>query len=88
MRATFWLACTTLLLSACHQEPMQQGTAAYVPPAMRSTMSDEGLANCAMLGGALSIARQLDGSSTGVCALPNGKRCSERALTEGGCGSR
>ncbi|GAL58014.1 hypothetical protein YdbJ [Pseudescherichia vulneris NBRC 102420] len=50
-------------------------------------MSSTGAANCAMIGGSLSIARQLDGSATGMCALPNGKRCSEQSLATGTCGS-
>jgi len=50
-------------------------------------MSSTGQANCAMIGGSLSIARQLDGSATGMCALPNGKRCSEQSLVSGACGS-
>ncbi len=33
-----------------------------------------------MVGGSMSVARQLDGTTTGMCALPNGKRCSEAAL--------
>ncbi|TPV70632.1 DUF333 domain-containing protein, partial [Klebsiella pneumoniae] len=35
---------------------------------------------------ALSVALQLDGSSIGQGALPNGKRCSEQALAGGSCG--
>ncbi|ELL4041838.1 DUF333 domain-containing protein, partial [Salmonella enterica] len=34
-----------------------------------------------------SAARQLDGSVIGMCALPNGKRCSEQSLAAGSCGS-
>ncbi|MEA1064961.1 DUF333 domain-containing protein [Apirhabdus apintestini] len=77
------LAC---LLSACSSEPPQQATAAHVTPGMRAAMSDRGQANCAMIGGQLSVARQLDGAAVGMCALPNGKRCSERALASGNCG--
>ncbi|GEC68133.1 hypothetical protein RTE01_27680 [Raoultella terrigena] len=40
-----------------------------------------------MIGGSLSVARQLDGSAIGMCALPNGKRCSEQALAGGSCGN-
>ncbi len=57
-----------------------------VTPGMRAAMSDAGQANCAMIGGSLSVARQLDGSAIGMCALPNGKRCSEQALAGGSCG--
>ncbi|ELY4302411.1 DUF333 domain-containing protein [Cronobacter turicensis] len=85
MRAAFWVGCATLLLSACSSEPVQQATAAHVPPGMRAAMSSAGQANCAMVGGSLSVARQLDGTSTGMCALPNGKRCSEAALASGAC---
>ena len=37
--------------------------------------------------GSLSVARQLDGTAIGMCALPNGKRCSEQSLAAGSCGS-
>ncbi|EEA5036099.1 DUF333 domain-containing protein, partial [Salmonella enterica subsp. enterica serovar Dublin] len=52
-----------------------------------AAMSSAGEANCAMIGGSLSAARQLDGSVIGMCALPNGKRCSEQSLAAGSCGS-
>ncbi|MDU3715242.1 MAG: DUF333 domain-containing protein [Klebsiella michiganensis] len=73
MRAAFLVGCAALLLSACssNDEPM----------------SSSGQANCAMVGGSLSVARQLDGSAIGMCALPNGKRCSEQALAGGSCGN-
>jgi putative hemolysin len=54
---------------------------------MRAAMSSSGEANCAMIGGSLSIARQLDGSAIGMCALPNGKRCNEQSLAGGSCGT-
>jgi len=87
MRAAFLVGCAALLLSACSNEPVQQATAAHVPPGMRAAMSDSGQANCAMVGGSLSVARQLDGTAIGMCALPNGKRCSEQALAGGSCGN-
>lgn len=87
MRAGFWVGCAVLLLSACSSEPEQQATAAHVTPGMRAAMSSTGQANCAMIGGAISAARQLDGSSIGMCALPNGKRCSEASLATGTCGN-
>lgn len=87
MRAAFFVGCAALLLSACSSEPAQQATAAHVTPGMRAAMSSSGEANCAMIGGSLSAARQLDGSSIGMCALPNGKRCSEQSLAAGSCGS-
>jgi len=40
-----------------------------------------------MIGGSLSVARQLGGTAIGMCALPNGKRCSEQSLAAGSCGS-
>ncbi len=80
MRAAFWVGCAALLLSACSSEPVQQATAAHVSPGMKAAMSSAGEANCAMIGGSLSAARQLDGSVIGMCALPNGKRCSEQSL--------
>lgn len=87
MRAAFWVGGAALLLSACSSEPVQQATAAHVSPGMKATMSSAGEANCAMIGGSLSAARQLDGSVIGMCALPNGKRCSEQSLAAGSCGS-
>ena len=86
MRAAFWVGCAALLLSACSSEPVQQATAAHVAPGMKAAMSSSG-ANCAMIGGSLSVARQLDGSAIGMCALPNGKRCSEQSLAAGSCGN-
>ena len=82
MRAAFWVGCAALLLSACSNEPVQQATAAHVAPGLKAAMSSS-----AMVGGALSVARQLDGSAIGMCALPNGKRCSEQSLAVGSCGS-
>ena len=87
MRSAFWIGCAALLLSACSNEPVQQATAAHVPLGMKAAMSHSGQANCAMIGGSLSVARQLDGSATGMCALPNGKRCSEQSLAVGSCGN-
>ena len=74
MRAAFWVGCAALLLSACSSEPVQQATAAHVAPGLKASMSSSGEANCAMIGGSLSVARQLDGTAIGMCALPNGKR--------------
>lgn len=87
MRVMFLAGCVGLLLSGCSREPVQQATAAHMAPAMHATLSDFGQASCMLVGGSLSVARQLDGSAIGMCALPNGKRCSEQALAEGGCGS-
>jgi len=87
MRAAFLVGCAALFLSACSNEPVQQATAAHVAPGMKAAMSSSGEANCAMVGGAALSARQLDGSLIGMCALPNGKRCSEAALASGSCAS-
>ncbi|EAR7074235.1 DUF333 domain-containing protein [Salmonella enterica] len=87
MRAAFWVGCAALLLSACSSEPVQQATAAHVSPGMKAAMSSAGEANCAMIGGSLSAARQLDGSVIAMCALPNGKRCNEQSLAAGSCRS-
>ena len=64
MRAAFWVGCAALLLSACSSEPVQQATAAHVAPGLKASMSSSGEANCAMIGGSLSVARQLDGTAT------------------------
>ena len=87
MRSALWIGCAALLLSACSSEPVQQATAAHVAPGLKAAMSNSGQANCAMIGGSMSVARQLDGAMTGMCALPNGKRCSEQSLATGSCGS-
>lgn len=86
MRTVLLAGIAVLMLSACSSEPPQQATAAHVTPGMRAAMSGQGQANCAMVGGVLSVARQLDGSKVGMCALPNGKRCSESLLASGSCG--
>ncbi len=58
MRAAMLVGCAALLLSACSSEPVQQATAAHVTRReMRAAMSDAGQANCAMIGGSLSVAR-------------------------------
>lgn len=85
MRAIL-LPVVALVLSACSGEPAQQATAAHVVPGLRAAMSDRGQASCAMIGGSISVARQLDGTAIGTCALPNGKRCSESAMASGSCG--
>lgn len=87
MRSMLLVGFAALFLSACSSEPPQQATAAHVKPGLRAAMSNQGQANCAMVGGVLSVAHQLDGSAVGVCAMPNGKRCSEDALASGTCGS-
>jgi len=92
MRSGFFVGGAALFLAAlsltgCSSEPEQQATAAHVAPGMKAAMSSSGEANCAMIGGAALAARQLDGSVIGMCALPNGKRCSEAALASGSCGS-
>ena len=89
MRAAFLIGFAAMVLTACSSsnEPVQQATAAHVAPGIKAAMSSSGQANCAMIGGSLSVARQLDGSSSGMCALPNGKRCTEQSLASGTCGS-
>lgn len=86
MRVAFLVGCAALFLSACSSEPVQQATAAHVAPGMKAAMSSSGEASCAMIGGASLSTRQLDGTTLGMCALPNGKRCSEAALASGSCG--
>lgn len=86
--ATFLLVGCALLLSACSSsetdnEPPQQATSAHVPP--RVVMSDFAASACASAGGTLALTRQLDGSSTGMCQLVNGRRCGENALSSGSC---
>jgi len=76
---------TVMLLAGCSQhtaEPEQQATAAHIQPVHMSVVAS---GNCAMAGGTLAYARQLDGSRIGMCQLTNGKRCSETALMNGNC---
>ena len=87
MRSAFLIGSAALLLSACSSEPVQQATAAHVAAGMRASMSSSGQANCAMIGGSLSVSRQLDWSDIGIRALPNGQRCSEQSLAVGSCGN-
>ncbi|WP_226570476.1 putative hemolysin [Mangrovibacter yixingensis] len=89
MKAGFILAAGVSLffLTACSNEPVQQATAAHTRSPLQSIMSGTGQANCAMIGGMVLGARQLDGSMVGTCALPNGKRCNEQALAAGNCGT-
>ncbi|STK85857.1 protein [Escherichia coli] len=70
MRAAFWVGCAALLLSACSSEPVQQATAAHVAPGLKASMSSSGEANCAMIGGSLSVARQLDVRRLGCVHYP------------------
>ncbi|MEY8709296.1 hypothetical protein A9B99_01100 [Mangrovibacter phragmitis] len=90
MKAGFIVAAGAALffLTACSSnEPVQQATAAHTRSPLESVMSGQGQANCAMIGGMVLAARQLDGSMIGTCALPNGKRCNENALAAGNCGT-
>lgn len=86
--ATLMLAGAALLLSACSSdtadnEPPQQATSAHV--IVKPQMSAMAASACGNAGGSLAFSRQLDGSSVGMCQLPNGRRCSETALMGGSC---
>lgn len=73
-------------LSACSSsEPEQQATSANVHQRTVVTMAAPASDNCARAGGTMAFSRQLDGSSVGMCQLPNGKRCGELALMQGYC---
>jgi putative hemolysin len=87
MRSAFWVGCAALLLSACSSEPVQQATAAHVAPGMTRVYVQLRTSQLRNGRGSLSVARQLDGSAVGMCALPNGKRCSEQSLAVGSCGA-
>ncbi|MCB5300929.1 MULTISPECIES: DUF333 domain-containing protein [Yersinia] len=65
-------------------EPVQQATSAHTNVSMANPAS----LNCANAGGVLTLAKQLNGSSVGMCQLPDGKRCEEWALMRGACQSR
>ncbi|PIJ48578.1 hypothetical protein BL250_06710 [Erwinia sp. OLTSP20] len=86
--ATLFLSAAVMALAACssapdNDEPPQQATSAHV--AARPHMSSIAADACGGAGGTLAFSRQLDGSAVGMCQLPNGRRCSESALTSGGC---
>ncbi|MDA5498252.1 DUF333 domain-containing protein [Yersinia aleksiciae] len=62
-------------------EPVQQATSAHANVSMANPAS----VNCANAGGILTLAKQLNGGSVGMCQLPDGKRCEEWALMRGAC---
>ncbi|CFQ45189.1 putative hemolysin [Yersinia aleksiciae] len=62
-------------------EPVQQATSAHANVSMANPAS----VNCANAGGVLTLAKQLNGGSVGMCQLPDGKRCEEWALMRGAC---
>ncbi|OJB78339.1 hypothetical protein A9Q62_08180 [Yersinia ruckeri] len=89
MKALPWLiAGAALFLSACGSNsndeyvPEQQGTSANVH---QVSMANPASVNCANVGGVLTLAKQLDGGTIGMCQLPDGKRCEEWALMHGAC---
>lgn len=90
------LAATVFLLAACsssenteNQEPIQQAqaTSAHVAQLVIG-MANPASVNCTRAGGRLTLASQLDGSTLGMCQLPNGKQCEEWALMRGACPTR
>ncbi|CNH49955.1 putative lipoprotein [Yersinia aldovae] len=90
--AVFFLAAcssndpTTASNRADGDEPVQQATSASTHHNLN--MSNPASVNCANAGGVLTLARQLNGSSVGMCQLPDGKRCEEWALMRGACPAR
>jgi putative hemolysin len=62
-------------------EPVQQATSAH----RNINMANPATVNCANAGGVLTMARQLNGDSVGMCQLQDGKRCEEWALMHGAC---
>ncbi|AKA37287.1 DUF333 domain-containing protein [Yersinia ruckeri] len=87
MKVSSWLiAGTVLFLSACGSNskniPEQQGTSANVH---QVSMANPASVNCANVGGVLTLTKQLDGGTIGMCQLPDGKRCEEWALMRGAC---
>lgn len=72
-----------ILLAGCADvAESEQNTASVDFP----NLSEAGQTSCVAAGGMPVVARQLDGTREGVCALPNGKRCGDQALTAGNCG--
>ncbi|CNE93040.1 DUF333 domain-containing protein [Yersinia nurmii] len=82
------VAAAVLFLTACSSNsnddyiPEQQATSASVH---HVNMSNPASVNCANAGGVLTLAKQLNGGSIGMCQLPDGKRCEEWALMRGAC---
>ncbi|AOV96981.1 hypothetical protein A9798_08395 [Edwardsiella hoshinae] len=76
--AVAWLA---LALTGCADEAAQQ-TAKASPHIAASAALSEG---CALVGGEIALAHQLDGSALVQCQLPDGKRCTERGVLSGNC---
>ena len=84
----FLLAGATMLLAACssHQETaevQQQGNSFNI--AHRNLNNSPAAAACSLAGGTLQLARQLDGTSVGMCQMSNGRRCGESAVMNGQC---
>ncbi|WP_174847689.1 putative hemolysin [Yersinia artesiana] len=75
----------TTLNNSDTYEPEQQATSANVH---NLNMANPAAVNCANAGGVLTIAKQLNGGSVGMCQLPDGKRCEEWALMRGACPAR
>ncbi|QPW26873.1 DUF333 domain-containing protein [Edwardsiella ictaluri] len=70
-----------LMLSGCGCEPVLQ-TAEVRQNITASAALREG---CALVGGEVALAHQLDGTSLVQCQLPDGKRCTERGVIGGRC---
>ncbi|PLR51725.1 DUF333 domain-containing protein [Chimaeribacter arupi] len=90
--AGLMVAGSLFLLAACsshndddlsYDEPVQQATS--VNPSHALNRANPASANCGLVGGTLTLARQLDGSTIGMCQLPDGKQCEEWALMRGAC---
>lgn len=81
------LAGATLLLAACssHKEAADVPQQANSFNIARSLNSSPASAACSMAGGNLELARQLDGTSVGMCQMSNGRRCSESGIMNGSC---
>lgn len=84
MKQSIWVAGLVLWLAGCSGgAPLP--VMAQVADEQLPELSQVGYSNCMMIGGFQAVSRQLDGSLYGVCALPNGKRCNELALSRGNC---
>lgn len=77
----FEAALLALALTGCADEAAEQ-TAKASPRIAASAALSEG---CALVGGEIALAHQLDGSALVQCQLPDGKRCSERGVISGNC---
>ncbi|OBU13241.1 DUF333 domain-containing protein [Morganella psychrotolerans] len=76
------------LSAACSQSTetvQQKQVLRYQQPL--TDLTEDARASCSYAGGTPSLIHELNGAQSSVCQFANGKRCNERALLSGSCGS-